>query len=983
MAQLTTEIRIYKKLSCRLILLCLSCCLSFFGISQSQEVRHFDHNNGMPGSELYGSYIDTHGFIWFFGDGGVSKYNGYVFKHFSVSNGLPDNTVFELVEDKKGRMWTRTFSGKLAYIFHDSIVKLSCNQYLTKVIAGNMMTSLACDSNDVIWIGLNQSSKIVQIDPPYQEENVKVVELDFAGRYVNYVNNCFVFGNGSRVKAQMALYETQTLKTRIHFRQDLPVNPETRFLKISDTKFLIAFENIVLLIENNKLIKQYKAPGMVVSLSYAKHTYWIGLFRAGVCQLDDAFTDITPLSLFKEYTISKVTEDKEGGLWIINLEKGAYYYPEERITVYNKDYGLPENELSCSYKNEHLFLVASKTGRLYNYKNHQFYEFDLKNEKPFQGAIYSFAPISSESLLVTGTSSFILNYKARQWTHQFLKASNLKKAKYLKKENLLLFNNADAIYFANPATGEVLHTIKSPQKIHSFEIKDTSHIYLGLAAGLYEYKNGNISQVSFNEYTINERVTAIIQKDQWLIAGTNGWGIKAYHGKKTYIFNEQNGLVSNIVTCMLLIHDKLIVGTAKGLQQFKLSDDIKSGNKIGLAEGLPGNKIKYLDYFNDTLYVTTSEGLARVPLSLFSQTPFVPTFDDVNVWAGNILLKDKTKTLIANANNKILITYDLAYFKNAEEQMFRYRLSDTDQNWIYTNENSIYYNALEEGNYQLTIEYYHKNKGWVRSEKYYTFEIEGYFLRSWWFILICVVLVTIITFLIVSAYYSKRLLKTKQEAELSKKIANIEMKALRSQMNPHFIFNVLNSVQNYILKQDAITAHRLLGRFAKLIRNILEQSVYDTITVGQEIETLKLYIELECMRMNSGFEYTFEADNGYKDEKIPSMLIQPFIENAIRHGLFNKIGEKKLSVSILNNEEEHLTCIIKDNGIGRQASAVIKKNSGIQRTSLGLHITNERIELVKQVYHKDIKIDIIDLTDESNIALGTEVIISIPYIKSN
>ena len=168
-----------------------------------------------------------------------------------------------------------------------------------------------------------------------------------------------------------------------------------------------------------------------------------------------------------------------------------------------------------------------------------------------------------------------------------------------------------------------------------------------------------------------------------------------------------------------------------------------------------------------------------------------------------------------------------------------------------------------------------------------------------------------------------------------------------------------------------------------MIRNILEQSVHDTITIEHEIETLKLYVELECMRMNSGLEYEFNIDTQELEQKIPSMLIQPFIENAIRHGLANKENDRKLTISITDFENEYVTFIIKDNGVGRMTSAEIKKTSVINRESLGMQITNERIDLVRQLYHKEIKIEIIDhVTDEGG-SLGTEVIISIPYIKSN
>lgn len=954
---------------------------SFLSLAQSQDVRHFDYNNGMPGSEVYGSYLDKNGFIWFFGDAGLSKYNGYTFKQFSISNGLPDNTIFELVEDKKGRIWTRTFSGKIAYILNDSVIELPCNTYLTEMISGNAVVSLVCDNNDIVWLGLSQSSGLIQISPPYKKENVKVLNYDFSGRYVVSIEKDFIYGNGPKPLTEpLKLFLSKNEKINIAFEHQTTPNREIRFLKLANNKWLIGFDNTVLLIGNNKLIKQITVPGYLVSLSYAKHKYWIGLFRGGSIQLDENFENITQNDLLKDNTISKVTEDKEGGLWITTIEKGTFYYPDDRITVYKSKDGLAEQELSCSFKNDNLFIVAGKTGKLYKYEHSIFNEVNpLKIKKENSMTYNCFSPLLNNSLIACGSFPFIINFDKSSINYLPVKTGNLKKAKYLPKEKIVLFTNTHALHFADATTGDVLYSCLAPQRIHSIEAIDTNTIYLGLASGFYKYHQGKISQVVFKDHTINERVTAIALKNNWIIVGTNGYGIKANNGTQTFIYNEKNGLISNIVTCMILIDNQLIVGTNKGLQQFRVSDGIKNGNQIDISNGLPSNEIKYLNYFNDTLYITTSTGLVRLPLSLFSEETLVPEFNELNVWAGNELLNDEKENSISSGKNKILVNYNVAYYKSSGKQLFRYKLSDSDSGWIYTSGNSVYFNSMPKGNYQLMIQYFHKNKGWISSDKHYKFKIEGYFWETWWFILSCILLGMLITFLVVSNYYTKRILKTKLEGDLAKRMANIEMKALRSQMNPHFIFNVLNSIQNYILKQDAINAHRLLGRFAKLIRNILEQAVHDTITVEHEIETLKLYVELECMRMNEGFEYKFEIETSELNERIPSMLIQPFIENAIRHGLANKEADRKLFI-LIKGYEKHVKFIIKDNGVGRTESVKIKTNSGIKRESLGMQITNERIELVKQVYHKEINVEILDHVSDDDISLGTEIIISIPYI---
>jgi len=203
----------------------------------------------------------------------------------------------------------------------------------------------------------------------------------------------------------------------------------------------------------------------------------------------------------------------------------------------------------------------------------------------------------------------------------------------------------------------------------------------------------------------------------------------------------------------------------------------------------------------------------------------------------------------------------------------------------------------------------------------------------------------------------------------------LEMKALRAQMNPHFLFNALNSIQECIITKNTDTAYSYLSSFSKLVRMILENSEKQFITLEDEIETLRLYLSIEKLRFDSSFEYLI--DPGPKIDtsfvNIPAMIIQPYVENALWHGLINKKGEKKLVISF-DQKNGNLECLIKDNGVGRNHAAKMQTDTKIKKHSMGMKITEERLQLLEA----DASITINDLKDNNGNACGTEVHIIIP-----
>jgi LytS/YehU family sensor histidine kinase len=237
------------------------------------------------------------------------------------------------------------------------------------------------------------------------------------------------------------------------------------------------------------------------------------------------------------------------------------------------------------------------------------------------------------------------------------------------------------------------------------------------------------------------------------------------------------------------------------------------------------------------------------------------------------------------------------------------------------------------------------------------------------FLIGIVVIIALIAILLIR----QNRLKTLQQTN------KLKQRLFRSQLNPHFIFNSIASIQNAIINEEAVDASRYLARFSKLVRNILDSTVSDVISLEEEISTIENFLALQKLRYEEAFDYKMVVDE-YLDQEsifIPPMLTQPFIENAIEHGIRNKEQAGNISVGITKNED-YLCIEIIDDGVGRQAANAILKKQKKNHKSLSTGIIQERIKIFNKKSKNKISLEIIDLTDDSGAACGTKVILKIP-----
>lgn len=392
--------------------------------------------------------------------------------------------------------------------------------------------------------------------------------------------------------------------------------------------------------------------------------------------------------------------------------------------------------------------------------------------------------------------------------------------------------------------------------------------------------------------------------------------------------------------------------------------------------GLPSNDVNQLFFDRQNrLWVAMSEGICMVE-DITTLQPKSPP----ELYIEEIRLNDTLREFFPAEipiQTKIYIQIAVIEFETPDVVEVQYRLTSGDP-WIPTNSLDFTFSNLLPKSYQLQFRARTLNSGWEVSESL-AFEIMPPWWRRWWAIagLIFVLLLTAGGLIRIRIKNIAK--RAAAQNELNQQMAHLQLSALQSQLNPHFMFNALNAIQYFILDHDEVAANDFLAKFSRLMRLFLEASHARYISLAEELELLELYIELEQLRFDGKFDYQIKlAPNlNTNDLEIPSMMLQPYVENAINHGLLHKEGHGMLALSF-SMEAKILTIIIEDDGIGRARSEEIKESQNQKRISRGMQLLTDRLKLLSEMMGADIHVQVVDKQDENGTATGTRVEIKLP-----
>ena len=471
----------------------------------------------------------------------------------------------------------------------------------------------------------------------------------------------------------------------------------------------------------------------------------------------------------------------------------------------------------------------------------------------------------------------------------------------------------------------------------------------------------------------------------WLLV--SNYGIVKYNiADSTFkLYNRSSGLSNNRSYGCYLLDGNLWIATSGGLSCFNVSSEVFVNFTV--SDGLADNSLS-------SVFYDVKSGLmfagADASLSVFNPKEILKSRNSSDVYITSMTLfnspypmSESKSAELKHDRNFLRFDFSEINFSGSGAPYFEYMLQGLDKQWNKTlNENYATYSGIPPGEYIFRV----KTAGGAPSAQSdsYRIIIHPPFWMTWWFRLMMALSVAVIIFALVLLRIRKIRSDEKLKTEFNRQLAEVKMKALRAQMNPHFIFNCLNSINKFILENDTEKASRYLSKFSKLIRMILENSEQPLISLHSEVEMLEAYLEMETNRFKTKFEYEISLDEklNVSDIEIPPMLIQPYVENAIWHGLLPKNGKGELKISIRQTVDgvrkaNYLLCIIRDNGIGRAKAKELKEKKILTQKSMGMKVTQERMYLLSVTKNKSPEIKITDLS-ENGTASGTQVELKIP-----
>ncbi|WNJ21135.1 histidine kinase [Pontibacter sp. G13] len=418
---------------------------------------------------------------------------------------------------------------------------------------------------------------------------------------------------------------------------------------------------------------------------------------------------------------------------------------------------------------------------------------------------------------------------------------------------------------------------------------------------------------------------------------------------------------------------RIWMGTRRGL--FVL--DNGTFHQIGTDDGLFQSAVYSLYAGDDgVIYVGGNEGLSLIQADLYPRPISNHEVSVKEVQLDGVPIQVCGSQVFPDGS-KLMVKFETLEFDFPERLNFRYRLSETDS-WIETNQPQLQFVKLQHSEYLLEMQVANAKWGWSESAEL-QFEILPPWYLTIWAYLVYVALGGFLIFSIVSLVIRSNRKREQAKAMLTVKVAESELRALQAQINPHFLFNVLNTIQGFIFSQKPDFANTYLSKFSHLIRMFLESSRKRLHPLASEVSLLRHYLEMEAMSYGDRFSWDLEVKGEEELAElilIPTMLYQPYVENAIQHGLLNREEPGGFVHILFVVSENKLECMIQDNGVGRKRASEIKRDQKRMYESFGMELTKERIEVLHALTGMEIRLEVEDLYEDQK-ASGTLVKISL------
>lgn len=945
-------------------------------LSQEYGYTQYNSKDGLAGSTVYSMVQDKDGFLWFGTESGLSRFDGTHFKNFSRQDGLPDNEIIQVFADSKGRVWVVPFKKSVCYYYKGKIYTPENDPMLKKIPVKDFVIGFAEDKAGNV---LMHESGIMYL----VKANGEVVIIDkINGQPIEYINGIATGVDGKFLVCDgQRLYDFDNERFLLHKTIPFFRHHHSIFAMNSQTIFWRrdSLLNAVLTFDQDKC---FSFPFNVNYINQCiidnEH---VGLGTHDGAYVYDKKSPEKPLHFLPGLSVNNMLKDSEGNLWFTTLGHGVYQLSSPSVlNIRIRKKNMPAEVFSFTRFKECILAGSEVT---------EIYQMNRKTGKMEEKRLLlTHLGINPVGFLANYKNKFVI-YGTSNYISQLSPVSNKNpvindiviKGLFLQGDQLYIATK-DNMVIMDPQTLRIKDTIWNERSTAVFVSHDT--VYIGTLNGLYcRFPNGSSQCLGDKVPALRTRITNI-QQDAWgiLWVGTYGDGLLGYKdGRLVADIKQKQGLASNVCRTLFLNGRHLWVGTDRGLNKVDVVRSRHPVIKYTTGDGLIADIINAIYVDSNKVFVGTPEGITFFDEEKMSnQSECNLKFTDVTV-GDTTYYPGLAPTKISHNKNSIRFSFVGISYRSTGDIRYRYRLLGLDSGWHETRTTFVSYPTLPSGEYELQLQAF--NKFDVPSKLLVApFVIEKLLYEKTWFQLLMVMSFLALTGLLVYVIIRRVRRREQEKTAFIKRIADLEQLSRKAQMNPHFIFNSLNSIQQYVMDADVAGANKFISGFSRLIRQTLDFSSKPEISLEEELNYLTNYLELEKTRLENAFSWVVSIDPAVDPAEyyIPPMILQPFVENSVRHGLRFRRDKNGVVTITVKRQGEHLICVLEDNGVGRKAAMEYKSISPINYQSKGLSLTADRISMFNQEHSEKINMVIEDLEDKFHTSLGTRVTISFPVL---
>jgi ligand-binding sensor domain-containing protein len=925
--------------------------LTLLGSLHAQgEEDHFTTYDGLPSDKVYMITTDYKGFLWCATDKGIAMYNGKVFTSFTTHDGLPLNDLWRLVPTPDGKVWYFGRGKELGYIENGQVKKFPAED-------GEMMNpvNFFVEDNQVGFFRQYDGFRLVDkkwrkksLDESVIRQIKNYQKLGYMA-YANPFHNITILFNG---------------KEWIHCDNQLRI---VNRVQVNNNEWQVTHWSQIFFHENEMVY--LGTPQKLYAYNYKSHVFtpidWNGAIAEN--------SGIVPLNFF--------VRDHQVGVTGIN---GMYYIKNNRLEASALPNHYLKGKMLISFardltgniwvntRNEGVFRIplAASTPRLFENKNVQkiavlnntlyaavegegVYQWNKGGEPQLCYAghtyCYQLQPVKNTYMSVlTGGSMLIMDNRCNLH-HSDVSVDSI--AYYGGKAS---FFSGDTVYVAG-ASGIVIGNAKQNRKLGFVTCQGVyaitgykNQIYLGTTSGLKTLQKNKLSETGLlNQVSIK----ALEVWNRLLVIGTDGQGVYYYTGNLVRKFNRFQDLV--IQDFFVDQRNRLWIATNLGVHGIEYDTENNSTHTYSIlkSQGIISNTVNDLVVRGDTLYCATDKGLCYLNMRNIDYI-YQPHIILKTIQVNDSLypVTHDSISILHTGSNRISLGYDIGFLSEHEQLTTYYRIEPLSDEWTKLNATYINLNNLQPGEYRIFLKVEGFNNNIDVQEFVLIIRPRWYEKRPVIFFMFlgCLLLLGLIVFYIVN-----RMKKSYQRRyDLQKRMVDIELEALRSKLNPHFIFNTLNSIQYFLTHNDLEQSEKYLLLFSNHIRHVFDYSHVKNLPLDKEIQLIEDYLQIEMMRFDGKIVYHIQVDPRIDLTRsvIPSMILQPYVENALKHGLLPKPGDGVLNIEFRYITDDAYQVWIADNGKGINLVDYHRKSStGLIDDRIHLLNQNGEWEIMKEV----------------------------------